>query len=302
VYQEIRSSEFLSRCKKTLVFLSFFLLLLSWFLPISMMNPVPLNPVHSGQLVPLSETPVYLKSEVISANISDIVRERTEYVLQNSENMSINLSIALPFSSGDIYGYQLPANVTLTINGSLGAYIWSTFNYTDSHGYNRTCYAIVFNLTFVAFEEKIIVANYSRVFWASTGLRVYNYITETAGFWNRSIEQAQFNYRLDSWIGSISISGLEGYSSHRERTDLIINKEFYDWSPTENIRITFDLGGSPNNPFSWFIIVILLYALIVITTLYLNIRRRKKTSHKSSIMLFLIRSSFHRIKGPYLFQ
>ena len=265
---------------KPLVLICLFFLILFWFLPISQMNPLPLEPVHSGQLTPLHETPVYLKSEDISANISEVVRERTVYVLQNSGNVSINLSIALPFSSG-YFGYHLPANISLTINGSVGSYVWSTFNYTNSYGYNLTCFAIIFNLTFTPREEKIIVANYSRHFSFTTGWRAYNYITETAMFWNRSIEHARFNYRLDTRVGTISIHGLDNYSSHQDGTDLVINKEFHDWMPTSNIGISFDLGGPPNYFFKlWDILITSLSLLTVVTIIYLTVRKKRNKKKK----------------------
>ena len=279
--KETQSSEVLIRGKKPLVLMCLFFLILFWFLPISQMNPIPIEPMHSGQLTPLHETPVYLKSEDISANISNIVKERTEYVLQNRENVSLNLSIALPFSYAIFFGYHLPENVSLTINGIVGSYAWSTFNYTNSIGYNCTCFAIVFNLTFAPLEEKIIVANYSRQFWVTSGWRVYSYITETAMFWNRSIEHARFSYRIDTRIGTISISGLENYSTYQDGTDLVVNKEFYDWTPTKNIGITFDLDGSTRNPLlELFIIIIIWLSLLSGVSVILLLMRKGKKIHK----------------------
>ena len=227
----------------SLLFLICFSLLLCP--PSSNANPVPVEPICSSHISPLNETSVYLKSEDIRANISNEVIERVEYVLKNGDNLSTNISIALPFNTIDS---NLPENLILTVNGTKKDYNWSTFQYTNLMGWNTTCSAIIFNLTFNPLEEKKIVANYSRQFFLIEGVRMYHYITETGRFWNKSIEYARFNYRLDTTIGEIYISGLDNYSSSTDGQYLVISKEFYNWTPEQNIVIDFDLGYTPPPP------------------------------------------------------
>jgi hypothetical protein len=273
------STRILTKIYKIIILLYIFSLLLFFTLPIANANPVMIETMGSGQLAPQYETRVYLKSEDIRANISDIVTERCEYILQNSENMNNNLSIALPLGIKH-FDYNLPDNITLTINGTVCAYIWGSFNFTNMEGYNWTCYAIIFNLTFAPFEEKIIVANYSRHFSVSEGIRAYHYITETGRFWNRSIETARFNYRLALNMGKISIAGLEGYSTHFERNKLVISKEFHDWVPTTNIGITFDLRGPDSNLSALLLFISWILILLLITLILYRISKNKSERNK----------------------
>ncbi|NVM52565.1 MAG: hypothetical protein HWN66_02595 [Candidatus Helarchaeota archaeon] len=261
--------------KKRIILLFLIFLSLFYITPISNANPIPLEPIHSGILTPLNETSIYLKSEYISATISDSVVERTEYILKNSEELSVNLSIALPFGIWELFGYNLPDNILLTINGIEKEYNWSIFNYTDETGYNISCSAIVFNLTFGPFEEKIIVATYTRSFSASYGLRFYLYLTETGQFWNCSIEYARFNYKLDLIKGKISISGLDSYSSSIDGHYLVINKEFYNWTPTQNIVISFDLGSPPSIPDIFVLLIAIDFILIMILLIYKFIYKKE---------------------------
>lgn len=279
------------RIKKVLILFYLFFLLFFFILPISNANPVTVETMGSGQLIPQYETRVYLKSEDISANISEIVTERTEYVLKNSENSISNLSIALPLGIKH-FDYNLPENVTLTIDGIVGEYIWGTFNYTSTSGYNYTCFAIIFNLTFTPFEEKIIVANYSRHFSFMEGLRSYHYITETGRFWNRSIEYARFNYRLSLHMGMISIGGLETFSSHFERNELVISKEFFDWLPTTNIGIIFDSRQNSSSLLPK--LIILSFILIVFSIGLLFIRSSMKLTNKNNKKINAATLAFYR--------
>ncbi len=279
----------LMKIKITKILLLFFILTFFLIIPISKANPVPVEPICSGQLSPLNETPLYLKSEEIYANISDDVVERAEYILQNSGNSAVNISIALPFSlwSGDLF-QNLPEKISLLINGNEKDYQWIIFNYTNIRGYNTSCLAIVFNFTVGPFEEKIIVVNYSWHFSATNGLRIYHYTTETARFWNRSVGYAHFNYRLDMSIGKISLSGLENYSTHIESNYLIIDKEFYNWTPTQNIVISFDLGYIPPFPNIGFLFgLIFVMSLIIIIILIVNVMKKNRRQYKSRKLLNL---------------
>ncbi len=208
-----------------------------------------------------------MKSEAIYASISNTVVERAEYLCKNSENSSLNLTISLPFD-----GFTLPTNISLSINGVAETYNWSTLNYTTPSGYNIIRPTIIFNITFGPYEEKTIIANYSRFFIIDVDLFSYGYLTDTSHFWNHCIEYASFNFIIDISIGMISVFGLDGYSSSLHGRQLHISKEFYNWTPETNIAINFDTRIPPIPGFSLF--SVLAFAQLPILILYSKLKRR----------------------------
>ncbi len=232
------------KAKNGVFFITLFIMALFYIPSISNANPVPVEgPFLSSTITPLNQTAIYLKSEVISANISTVINEKAEYTLRNIESKEVNLSIALPFDSMGVYTIDY---LQLIINGTSSPYTWSTIHFINLNNHEVTYRAIVFNVSFGPFEEILIVANYSReIGYAVDDDFSYIYLTETGLFWNKSIEHAQFNYRLNKTIGRISITGLDNYSQYTDGDFLVVSQEFTNWTPQENIRIHFDVPGVP---------------------------------------------------------
>ena len=245
-------------------------------------NPVALDPFYTGQITPLSESSVYFKAEEVSVNISERVDVLAIYILKNSENRFTNLSVALPFAVQGIFDYSLPENVSLGVNATPKDYIWTAISFNSTSGLNNTHSAIAFNLSFSPFEEKVVIANYSRHYTdGETDVRrVYTYMTETGRFWNRSIEHAVFNLRIDLTCAIIpQINGLEDYSciidlnSH----DWVITKEFFNWSPTENIAVIIDLTSLRIPEFVFPFLLAFLGG--VLCFIFLRIKVTERTNH-----------------------
>lgn len=194
--------------------------------------------------------------------------EHAEYLLKNLDNSSINMTIALPFGE---YSPNLPEDLTLKVNGTLTAYSWIIDPYLNISGNRIYCDAIIFNVSFIPFEEKLIIINYSRTLLINKVGASYTYITETACYWNGTIEYARFDYTLDKRLGEIYIFGLDSYSSYSDGDYLVVSKEFVNWTPADDILISFDPGGVPGFAFEFVI-----YTLITFTLILGYVKRRMK--------------------------
>ncbi len=226
----------------------FVLFIIFWggylIIPLVNTNPISIDLFSSGQITPMDGGEIYFRSEEVSISISDEVVVNTKYFLKNSEESSVNITVALPFSGA-------PRNLSLFIQGIQPEYVWTELSINYTSGYNYTYPAIAFNLSFTPNQEIMIEANYKRGYSQYSDLKCYSYITQTGRYWGRPIEYAVFELRIDlSLINVLEVNGFENHTSTIDylNHEIVLFKEFYNWIPIQNIAIIQDFTDIPSIP------------------------------------------------------
>jgi hypothetical protein len=202
-------------------------------------NPIPFPESgaqpYTDDIIPFvifrSEKVVYTIDEEQKAVVSAL------YVLQNTENASVGLDIALPFD------YQVPKDLVLTAGGlpvALGL-----FNSTTAIDYAF----VSFRLDFSACETLEVLASYSIRISAYTEPAAYEhvapgtqytryywcrYIAETGRYWQNNLDTAVFQFRIRQELYS---SGLKGFNVTRDGGYIVATRTYQDWRPVDNIEV-----------------------------------------------------------------
>ncbi len=204
-------------------------------------NTCPVAYSETGSAIPLYEnTSIYLKSENITTKIhAKHIYERTEYVLKNCANSTVNQKLLLPFYKLS-HETAIPQSVNFTVDNKSYDYNWTDFYWKDTISNRTNKYVCVgYELVFLPYEEKTVCAEYTLDYYKNEGRNEYGYLTLTGTLWNHSIEYANFTYYISKDLKDIQITGLEGYIEISEGEYKVIHKDFYNWTPEENIKITW---------------------------------------------------------------
>jgi hypothetical protein len=206
---------------------------------------------QTGQIVPNYNTSIYMKSQNITVHLSKIVHEKTEYTLKNPTNSSQNMTSLLPFSGdrddrANYRDFPKPYNLILNVDGIDTNYNWTTFEWSS-----QLFDAIIFNVSFDPHEEISIIAEYDRSYKGTSSGWRFEYLTMTGTLWNHSIGYAMFEFYIDNDMEKYTVAGMDGYNVSLEGNTTIVSKIYYDWTPTENIRIFIEHERSSYNPFFW---------------------------------------------------
>jgi hypothetical protein len=213
-------------------------------IPLVNTNPISVDLFSSGQIAPMDGGAIYFRSEEVNISISDEVAISAKYFLKNSENSAANITVALPFSGS-------PSNLSLFIQGIQPEYVWTELSINYTSGHNYTDPAIAFNLSFTPNEEIMIEANYKRGYSQYSDLKCYAYITQTGRYWGMPIEYAVFELRID--LALIHVLEVNGFENHTSTIDylngeIVLFKEFYNWTPIDNIAVILDFTNTPSIP------------------------------------------------------
>lgn len=252
-------------------------------------NPLP-APEYLGSLTAekadvnfLSEKVTYVIDKENEALVT------AEYVFKNPNNSSCEQRFLLPFK------YELPDEIKIYVDNNEIDYFeeisWMDLNLSIYEDFDYYDY-FSFNISFDAYEEKEIVAEYNeRISIADSFDRLLNgetkinynleYLAETGAFWNDSIN-ATFIFKIKK---DFFISGLDGYNVTREGGYVVATKTYTDWPSNENIEISW---VGPNNDLitdellicCGIIIVIFIVFIVVIFLLFF---RNKDNKSKEEI-------------------
>ena len=158
--------------------------------------------------------------------------------------------------------FPKPENLTLTVNDFQVSFQWTTFSWN-----NQDLNAIIFNVSFEAYEELSVVAKYNRTFKSRERDWSFEYLTMTGIIWNHPIEYARFEFNVSNEFEGYIVSGMQNYTTSIGKNNTTLAKEYYDWIPNYNIRIDVKNHHSRDNPFFWQII----FPVIIIGVLFISI-------------------------------
>ncbi len=209
-------------------------------LPYSVLaNPIPVQPIivdDGSNPMPVSETPLFLKSEAVTFEMGSVAVITGEYTISNPTNFTINQTIIFPFFEHEGYGDERYGHYGIEVwhvysNGSYLPFEYQEPN--DNH--NR---AISFNITVYPYEDLNFTIKFESVYARSSSNECrLTYITTTARAWNHSIEHAFFQFRFKNT--SIVGEPMGGDNVTITDSHVITTIERYNWTVQENITITW---------------------------------------------------------------
>jgi hypothetical protein len=184
-----------------LIFVLSFTLSLNHF-SITRGNPIPLDDNWGSSPVSTNyDSSIIFKEEIIRTTFnSSKVNFSAYYTFKNMNTTNSSLEILLPFYTyyGDTTG---PENLLLIMEGIKINYFWENISNIWEYG-NYNYKAIVFNLSFMPYEEKVVNVQYCRNYMIYDSIEnseihySYYYLVGTARNWNHSIESAYFEFLI----------------------------------------------------------------------------------------------------------
>ena len=273
-------------------------------------NPIVVDKGNNLGPLPYENTSVYLKSEIVDVTISNIAYVEASYTFANNKSKDVNFTVLLPF-------YSKPTGLKLYTDQVEISF--SYMNYTlDSPLKKKDFIAVLIELSIPNNVALTLRAHYSRKYSGHGGGTIYpsysfSYIVGTAGYWNHSIEEAAFVFRIpeertdlfeavDSgkrgaellkydrekgikWISTPSTSPY-WFKLYKQDGYVIGEANYSDWEPNddeEGYLLTFlwtqteELDGSGIQVGNNILIASYITTLIIVTSiLYLIFRRVRK--------------------------
>jgi len=207
-------------------------------------DPLPVYIVEEGgNPRPDSETPLFLRSEEVVFNINENVLVTGNFSIYNPTNSTINQTVIFPFNTYRTIAYDSPGYypfkiIELSINGS---------NLIYKHEYYNGKPAIVFNITVLIDQESVIFLKYYTTYGFKTRNEcMLSFITTTAKEWGHPIENAYFKFIFNN---SLILSQPKGGDSiYMDDTNLVTVIERNNWTPTEDITITWASNNDNDIP------------------------------------------------------
>ncbi len=230
----------MNKLKISFIVICFFI---SSAIPVSS-NPLPLFALsveEGSNPVPDNDTPLILVSEEVDFYISDHVYVTGRYTIHNPTNYTINQTVYFPFNKqyyynfGEfIYGEECPYSISsLRFNNTNVPYVNSSYNDPP---------AIHFNVAVLPNSTDNITISYETYYGISFETKCeLIYITTTGKAWNGSISRAKFNFLFDNNYIDDHPQGLDDY--YIEENETIGHIEKFDWTPREDISITWNTSA-----------------------------------------------------------
>jgi hypothetical protein len=280
------------------------IILFSLLIPIQLVegNPIPISPKENPYesdwgVCPLPmqvEDYVYLKEEDIVFHIHNDggALVLAKYTFENPSNVSRDLNISFPFKGN-------PSNVKVEINGEEIRtrkkdmhYEFFMTDHTDEPVPDSKILGHYFQMSIGPFEEKVVNLSYisdTKRIEISEGMSYhFHYIIGTGLSWNRPIENARFEFRINKTIYSSHYQYVYmlDYRVSDEPTIKVLEVEYNDWVPKNNyIGVQWYKSDGKDDTtiydsWLWVFIPVGLFVLIGFGVPIVLILRNKKRSTK----------------------
>lgn len=225
-------------------------------------NPMPVSE-GGGTLVVDRSTPVVLQYENVTYVIDEGHRANVtaSYRLLNPTEERINLTIFLPFTR------RVPDDVTLEQDGT-------PLTYNRTNGEEPFHPSVRFACSIDAAATSIITATYSlqiekRNHWVVADRYRCLYLAESGQYWNGSVEEATFTFKIAPDLYSYGLSGFQV----TETDDYVVARATYaHWTAHANVEaVWYNI-----NAYGKALFIIIPVALIVGVVLVVRAVRKKK--------------------------
>lgn len=289
------------------VFLSLTLAIIL-FIPGSMGNPIPqtvyLNSKTCGSPCPSDEVDhenltIYLQKESIIAEINaEEVLMETEYIFCNYGPEEKEIDICLPF-------WNDPLDIDLRVNDIMRSFQKTRIDYEIplmhqsgiwEYGTN-SLECIIFKISVPIDDPVRVNVDYksepSSYDQFQNDLYFFSYLVGSARFWNHSIDDAYFEFRVDNEI--YEKSDVEDWNITESKDHVVFDVTYNDWVPEYDfVGLSWEGNDSPDDEneelFSdiWeddatrigFLFLSLLIVTILILAAVFIVRVRRKNNRK----------------------